>query len=153
MMGARFAARSLRKSRPQAYDGYIAPSARSSLHLQKWNCEFQTYPTPQRGPQYSRNQNWRREKWKPIIILLTFANLLMSGFWSFVLVRGAMNLTAALMWGAVGGLIRDMSPRVSRAAALTFSLLHRSKAALQQRGRRLPEHCAPDKGDRNRTLA
>jgi MFS family permease len=89
----------------------------------------------------------------PIIILLTFANLLMTGFWSFVLVRGAMNLTAALMWGAVGGLIRDMSPRVSRAAALTLSLLHRSKAALQQRGRRLPEHCAPDKGDRNRTLA
>jgi MFS family permease len=56
-----------------------------------------------------------------IIILLTFANLLMSGFWSFVLVRGAMNLTAALMWGAAGGLIRDMSPRVSRAAA--FGLL------------------------------
>jgi MFS family permease len=45
----------------------------------------------------------------------------MTGFWSFVLVRGAMNLTAALMWGAVGGLIRDMSPRVSRAAA--FGLL------------------------------
>jgi MFS family permease len=56
-----------------------------------------------------------------IVILLTFANLLMTGFWSFVLVRGAMNLTAALMWGAVGGLIRDMSPRVSRAAA--FGLL------------------------------
>ena len=56
-----------------------------------------------------------------IVILLTFANLLMTGFWSFVLIRGAMNLTAALMWGAVGGLIRDMSPRASRAAA--FGLL------------------------------
>src|SRR5262249_45391833 len=56
-----------------------------------------------------------------IIILLTFANLLMTGFWSFVVVRGAMNLTAALMWGAAGGLIRDMSPRMSRAAA--FGLL------------------------------
>jgi OPA family glycerol-3-phosphate transporter-like MFS transporter len=56
-----------------------------------------------------------------IIILLTFANLLMTGFWSFVVVRGAMNLTAALMWGAVGGLIRDMSPRTGRAAA--FGLL------------------------------
>ena len=56
-----------------------------------------------------------------IVILLTFANLLMTGFWSFVVVRGAMNLTAALMWGAAGGLIRDMSPRMSRAAA--FGLL------------------------------
>src|SRR6516162_8762618 len=56
-----------------------------------------------------------------IVILLIFANLLMTGFWSFVVVRGAMNLTAALMWGAAGGLIRDMSPRMSRAAA--FGLL------------------------------
>jgi len=56
-----------------------------------------------------------------IIILLTFANLLMTGFWSFAVVRGSMNLTAGLMWGALGGLTRDMSPRVSRAAA--FGLL------------------------------
>jgi MFS family permease len=56
-----------------------------------------------------------------IMILLTFANLLMSNFWSFVLVRGSMNLVAGLMWGALGGLTRDMSPRVSRAAA--FGLL------------------------------
>src|SRR5689334_17058736 len=56
-----------------------------------------------------------------IIIVLTFANLLMTGFWSFVIVRGAMNLTAGLMWGALGGLTRDMSPRVSRGAA--FGLL------------------------------
>lgn len=56
-----------------------------------------------------------------IIIVLTFANLLMTGLWSFVIVRGAMNLTAGLMWGALGGLTRDMSPRVSRGAA--FGLL------------------------------
>jgi OPA family glycerol-3-phosphate transporter-like MFS transporter len=55
------------------------------------------------------------------IIVLTFANLLMTGFWSFVIVRGAMNLIAGLMWGALGGLTRDMSPRVSRGAA--FGLL------------------------------
>jgi len=56
-----------------------------------------------------------------VIIVLTFANLLMTGFWSFVIIRGAMNLTAGLMWGALGGLTRDMSPRVSRGAA--FGLL------------------------------
>jgi MFS family permease len=56
-----------------------------------------------------------------IIVLLTFANLLMTGFWSFVAVRGSMNLVAGLMWGALGGLTRDMSPRFSRGAA--FGLL------------------------------
>lgn len=56
-----------------------------------------------------------------VMLLLTFANLLMTNFWSFVLVRGSMNLVAGLMWGALGGLTRDMSPRVSRAAA--FGLL------------------------------
>ncbi|MBF6559293.1 MAG: MFS transporter [Candidatus Binataceae bacterium] len=56
-----------------------------------------------------------------VMILLTFANLLMTGFWSFVIVRGLMNLVAGLSWGALGGLTRDMSPRVSRGAA--FGLL------------------------------
>lgn len=56
-----------------------------------------------------------------LIILLTFANLLMTGFWSFVLVRGLMNFIAGLMWGALGGLTRDFSPRLSRGAA--FGLL------------------------------
>lgn len=56
-----------------------------------------------------------------VIIGLTFLNLLMVNFWSFVIIRGAMNLTAGLMWGALGGLTRDMSPRVSRGAA--FGLL------------------------------
>jgi MFS family permease len=64
-----------------------------------------------------------------IMILLTFANLLMTGFWSFVVVRGAMNLTAGLVWGALGGLTRDMSPRVSRAAA--FGLLTVGAVACQ----------------------
>ena len=56
-----------------------------------------------------------------VMILLTFANLLMTGFWSFAVVRGLMNLVAGLSWGALGGLTRDMSPRVSRGAA--FGLL------------------------------
>jgi OPA family glycerol-3-phosphate transporter-like MFS transporter len=58
-----------------------------------------------------------------IIVALTFCNLLMTGFWSFMIVRGAMNIVAGLMWGALGGLTRDMSPRVNRGAAfgvLTF---------------------------------
>ncbi|MGH7878664.1 MAG: MFS transporter, partial [Candidatus Binataceae bacterium] len=52
-----------------------------------------------------------------IIVILTFCNLLMTGFWSFVVVRSLMNIVAGLMWGALGGLTRDMSPRVSRGAA------------------------------------
>jgi OPA family glycerol-3-phosphate transporter-like MFS transporter len=56
-----------------------------------------------------------------LIIVLTFCNLLMTGFWSFVLVRGLMNAVAGLMWGALGGLTRDFSPRLSRGAA--FGLL------------------------------
>ena len=56
-----------------------------------------------------------------VMIALTFCNLLMTNFWSFVLIRGAMNLTAGLTWGALGGLTRDMSPRVSRGTA--FGLL------------------------------
>ena len=39
-----------------------------------------------------------------IIVALTFCNLLMTGFWSFMIVRGAMNIVAGLMWGALGGL-------------------------------------------------
>lgn len=56
-----------------------------------------------------------------VIIALTFLNLVMVNLWTFVVIRGAMNLTAGLMWGALGGLTRDMSPRVSRGAA--FGLL------------------------------
>src|SRR5579871_5729502 len=56
-----------------------------------------------------------------IIIVLTFCNLLMTNFVSFVIVRGLMNAVAGLMWGALGGLTRDFSPRLSRGAA--FGLL------------------------------
>lgn len=56
-----------------------------------------------------------------VMILLTFANLLMTNFLSFVLIRGSMNLVAGLAWGALGGLTRDMSPRTGRGAA--FGLL------------------------------
>jgi sugar phosphate permease len=56
-----------------------------------------------------------------VMIVLTFAHLLMTNFWSFVVVRGLMNLVAGLVWGALGGLTRDMSPRLSRGAA--FGLL------------------------------
>ncbi len=56
-----------------------------------------------------------------IIVILTFCNLLMTDFWSFVIVRSLMNIVAGLMWGALGGLTRDMSPRVNRGAA--FGLL------------------------------
>jgi MFS family permease len=56
-----------------------------------------------------------------VIIVLTFGNLLMTNFWSFIIVRGLMNVVASLTWGALGGLTRDMSPRVSRGAA--FGLL------------------------------
>jgi MFS family permease len=56
-----------------------------------------------------------------VMILLTFANLLMTNFWSFVIIRGSMNLVAGLAWGALGGLTRDMSPRTGRGAA--FGLL------------------------------
>jgi MFS family permease len=64
-----------------------------------------------------------------IIVALTFCNLLMTGFWSFVIVRGSMNIVAGLMWGALGGLTRDMSPRVSRGAA--FGLLTFGAVACQ----------------------
>jgi MFS family permease len=64
-----------------------------------------------------------------IIVGLTFCNLLMTGFWSFMIVRGAMNIVAGLMWGALGGLTRDMSPRVSRGAA--FGLLTLGAVACQ----------------------
>jgi MFS family permease len=55
------------------------------------------------------------------LIILTFCNLLMTDFWSFVVIRGLMNAVAGLMWGALGGLTRDFSPRLSRGAA--FGLL------------------------------
>jgi MFS family permease len=51
------------------------------------------------------------------IILLIFCNLLMTGFWSFLVVRGLMNVISGLMAGAIHGITRDMSPRLGRGAA------------------------------------
>lgn len=75
------------------------------------------------------------------ILLLTFANLLMTNFWSFVIVRGLMNLVAGLMWGALGGLTRDMSPRVSRGAA--FGLLTLGAVACQWLWNQVPAWTLP----------
>jgi MFS family permease len=55
-------------------------------------------------------------------LILTFCNLLMTGFWSFALVRGLMNLSGGLMAGAIGGLTRDMSPRLSRGLAFGVTI-------------------------------
>ena len=76
-----------------------------------------------------------------IMIVLTFANLLMTNFWSFVVVRGLMNLVAGLMWGALGGLTRDMSPRVSRGAA--FGLLTVGAVACQWLWNQVPAWTLP----------
>src|ERR1700688_328048 len=51
------------------------------------------------------------------VIVLLFCNLLMRGFWSFVLVRGGMTVLGGMSYPAVQGLTRDMSPRVGRGAA------------------------------------
>jgi MFS family permease len=48
-------------------------------------------------------------------LILSFANLLMTGFWSFVLVRGLMFLVAGVGLPATSGLIRDFTPRLGRA--------------------------------------
>ena len=77
--------------------------------------------------------------------------LLMTGFWSFVVIRGSMNLVAGLMWGALGGLTRDMSPRVSRGAAfglLTVGAVEKHIAGIFQK-LRLP----PSESDHRRVLA
>lgn len=53
--------------------------------------------------------------------LLTFLNIAVTGIWSFVLVRTLMGMVGGLMAGAGAALVRDMSPRLSRAMA--FGLL------------------------------
>jgi MFS family permease len=47
-------------------------------------------------------------------VFLTFCNLLMTGFWSFVLVRALMTMVAGMTLPAIQGLTRDLSPRLSR---------------------------------------
>jgi MFS family permease len=55
------------------------------------------------------------------VTVLLFANLLITNVVTFVIVRTAMGIVAGLMAGAGAALVRDMSPRLSR--ALAFGLL------------------------------
>lgn len=55
------------------------------------------------------------------VTVLVFANLFIVGIKSFILVRTVMGIVAGLMAGAGAALVRDMSPRLSR--ALAFGLL------------------------------
>ncbi len=52
-----------------------------------------------------------------LVTLLLFANLLITNVVTFVIVRTAMGIVAGLMAGAANALVRDMSPRLSRALA------------------------------------
>jgi MFS family permease len=54
------------------------------------------------------------------VCVLIFANLLIVNIVSFVIIRTAMALVGGLMAGAGAALIRDMSPRFSRALAFGF---------------------------------
>src|SRR5215469_10007524 len=56
-----------------------------------------------------------------IITVLVFANLLIVGIKSFFAIRILMSIVAGLMAGAGAALVRDMSPRLTR--ALAFGLL------------------------------
>lgn len=56
-----------------------------------------------------------------VITVLVFANLLIVGIKSFVAIRTLMAIVAGLMAGAGAALVRDMSPRLTR--ALAFGLL------------------------------
>ena len=56
-----------------------------------------------------------------VVMVLVFANLLITGIVSFVIVRTVMGIVSGLMVGAGAALVRDMSPRVDR--ALAFGLL------------------------------
>ncbi|MFZ0889007.1 MAG: MFS transporter [Candidatus Binataceae bacterium] len=51
------------------------------------------------------------------VTILTFSNVLITGVVSFVLIRTAMGIVGGLMAGAGAALVRDMSPRLSRATA------------------------------------
>ncbi len=56
-----------------------------------------------------------------LVTILLFCNLLITNVLTFVIVRTAMGVVAGLMAGAGAALVRDMSPRLSR--ALAFGLL------------------------------
>ncbi|HYB90307.1 MAG TPA: MFS transporter [Candidatus Binataceae bacterium] len=52
-----------------------------------------------------------------ILIVLVFANLLITNIPTFLVVRYSMGIIGGLIAGAIAALVRDMSPRVSRALA------------------------------------
>jgi MFS family permease len=56
-----------------------------------------------------------------VITVLVFSNVLIVGMKSFVLIRTIMAIVGGLMAGAGAALVRDMSPRLTR--ALAFGLL------------------------------
>src|SRR5215472_18003266 len=56
-----------------------------------------------------------------LVTVLLFMNVLITGIVSFVIIRTLMGIVAGLTAGAGAALIRDMSPRLSR--ALAFGLL------------------------------
>jgi MFS family permease len=56
-----------------------------------------------------------------LVTVLLFLNVLITGIVSFVILRTLMGIVAGLTAGALAALIRDMSPRLSR--ALAFGLL------------------------------
>jgi MFS family permease len=62
-------------------------------------------------------------------VILTFANLLMTNFWSFVLIRGLMFVAAGLAGPATFSLIRDLTPRLGRGSG--FGLLGLGATASQ----------------------
>jgi MFS family permease len=54
-------------------------------------------------------------------VVLTFANLLMTNFLTFAIVRGLMFIMAGLALPALIGQIRDLTPRVGRASGYGFA--------------------------------
>jgi len=52
-----------------------------------------------------------------VLLVLVFSNLLITNIITFLLVRYSMGVIGGLMAGAIAALVRDMSPRVSRALA------------------------------------
>jgi MFS family permease len=55
-----------------------------------------------------------------VVTVLTFSNLLITGIVSFVVIRTGMGIMGGMMAGAGAALVRDMSPRLSRALAFGF---------------------------------
>jgi MFS family permease len=55
-----------------------------------------------------------------VVTVMVFANLLIVGIKSFIVIRVTMGIVAGLMAGAGAALVRDMSPRLSRALAFGF---------------------------------